>query len=99
MSKPLFLSYSQITTFKDCSEKFRLERVERLRPKLHSSAFFFGSAIDAAVEAMLNNLNKDDMLERGLSQFEWSMSLEEVTINKKIRHLKGYLIFSSTSLI
>lgn len=83
MSKPLFLSYSQISTFKDCSEKFRLERIERLRPTTTSSAFFFGSAIDSAVEAMLVNFKSDDIHGKGCDAFKKAMELTNVDINKK----------------
>lgn len=58
MKKGLYLSHSQISTFKDCERKFYIERIERLRPKYTGSALIFGSALDSAVEEILLDYNR-----------------------------------------
>ena len=51
--KSIKLSHSQIETFKQCSEKYRLHYIERLREDKIHSPLFFGSALDAAIESLL----------------------------------------------
>lgn len=51
------LSHSSIKLYSECGEKFRLHYQERLREKTKSGALLFGSAFDAATEAVLKDRN------------------------------------------
>lgn len=67
--KKLYLSHSQINTFKDCERKWYLDKVERIRPAYGSSALFFGSAVDSAIEHKLLEKEGDylEVFQRELS--------------------------------
>lgn len=71
MSK-LYLSNSQINTYRDCPRKWYLDKVKRLRPNWTSSALIFGSAIDAAVEHYLLTKKTDylDVFENSMRKFQ-----------------------------
>lgn len=47
------ISYSGVTTYLECSEKFRLHYQERLRSTTTTAALLFGSAVDKALEFAL----------------------------------------------
>ena len=49
----LYLSFSQISTYRDCARKFYLQRIMKLRPTYLGSALLFGTAIDNSVEHIL----------------------------------------------
>lgn len=53
MKNNLYLSFSQISTYRDCARKFYLQRITKLRPTYLGSALLFGTAIDNSVEHML----------------------------------------------
>lgn len=48
------LSNSSINTYSECPYKYKLDKVDRIRPTWKSSSLLFGSAIDAAMEAILS---------------------------------------------
>lgn len=52
------ISHSAINEYNDCGFKYKLNRIDRIRPEEKSSAFVFGSAIDDACESIL--LRKDN---------------------------------------
>lgn len=54
------LSHSSIKLFSECGEKYRLHYQERLREPSKSGALFFGSAFDAATEAVLKDRSIDE---------------------------------------
>lgn len=54
----LRLSNSQINTFEGCNRQWRLDKQDRLRPNWKGSPLLMGSALDAAVEHILLNLNE-----------------------------------------
>lgn len=60
MSKSIQLSHSAVNKYMECSEKYRLHYIEKLRTKYCSSALFFGSACDRAFERHL--IEKKDNL-------------------------------------
>lgn len=64
MSKSVQLSHSAVNKYNECSEKYRLHYIEKLRTKYCSSALFFGSACDRAFERYLiekkDNLTKEE---------------------------------------
>lgn len=60
MSKSIQLSHSAVNKYSECSEKYRLHYIEKLRTKFCSSALFFGSACDRAFERYL--IEKKDEL-------------------------------------
>lgn len=85
MNKKLYLSNSQINTFKDCSYKWYLERVERLRPTWTSSSLLFGLGIDSAVETMLKNVGKpDEEKEDYFDTFFEAMDISQIQINNTV---------------
>ena len=53
MSKPIFLSNSQIETFTTCNRKWYIQKVLTLRPNYLSSPLYFGTNLDATIEAYL----------------------------------------------
>ena len=57
--KKRYVSHSSISDYTLCPRKYRLKRVDRIRSVDLKSAFFFGSAIDAAVEAIFLRKKKD----------------------------------------
>jgi hypothetical protein len=66
------LSFSQISSYSLCGERFRLHYRERLREKWQRSSLLFGSAMDKA----LNNLLATKDLEKSIEIFnkEWAFS-------------------------
>lgn len=47
------LSYSSLTVYNFCSEKYRLQKIERIPEGVYGSSLLFGSAIDAALNRVL----------------------------------------------
>lgn len=58
------LSYSSITEYQDCSMKFYLNRVLRLRPTHARTALLFGSALDKGLNHLLETKNLDESKEK-----------------------------------
>lgn len=82
LNKKLRLSNSQISTFKDCSWKWKLERIDRIRPTWTKSSFLLGTAIDATVETMLKNVGKpEEEHEDYWDTFFEAMDISEIQIN------------------
>lgn len=59
------LSYSSISTFEECSEKWRLKYIDKYRSTEINSPLFFGSALDASFEYLLlgkkHELTEDEL--------------------------------------
>lgn len=70
--KKLYLSHSQINTFKECERKWYLDKVERIRPTYGSSALLFGGAIDEAIEHKLLKKEGDylEAFQKALANFK-----------------------------
>lgn len=51
MKRPL--SISSYNTYVECPFKYKMDKIERLRPKRQPSYFIFGSAVDRGLNAML----------------------------------------------
>ena len=79
------LSYSAINTYKQCGRKYKLHYVDRIRPVKRSSALCFGTAIDKAVEAKLNN---KDINAKDIFDTWW----QKQTINKEVIELCGSIL-------
>ena len=58
--KGINLSYSAVDSYLSCSEKFRLERIEKLMPEVTGMALIFGKAIDEASEIIFRDKMKTD---------------------------------------
>lgn len=58
--KGINLSYSAVDSYLSCSEKFRLERIEKLMPEVTGMALTFGKAIDEASEIIFRDKMKTD---------------------------------------
>jgi len=52
------LSHSAVAKYLDCGQAYKLQYIERYREKTTTSALLFGSAIDAAFNALLIDLQK-----------------------------------------
>jgi hypothetical protein len=77
------LSYSKISSYSLCGQRYYLHYIKKYREKWQRSSLLFGSAIDDA----LNNLLLTNDLEKSLQVFEkkWSFSF----VNKKYVPLKN----------
>ena len=53
MSKPLFLSNSQVDTYLTCNRKWHIDKVQKIRPTYLASPLYFGSLLDDTVEHYL----------------------------------------------
>lgn len=53
MSEKLFLSNSQVDTYLTCQKKWYLDKVQKLRPDFKASPLYFGTNLDATIEAYL----------------------------------------------
>jgi len=69
-------SHSSVNKFTECAMAYDLHYNKKYRPKYHSSALLFGSAIDKAVEEYLKTKNKE--VARRVFKEMW----EEQDINK-----------------
>ncbi len=49
------LSYSAVDTYLSCGKKYEFSYIDKLRPKVQSSALLFGTAFDKAIEAVLKD--------------------------------------------
>lgn len=49
------LSHSSVSVYKECGHKYRLQYIDRVRPKSTASALVFGSAIDKTIENAFKN--------------------------------------------
>lgn len=74
---PNRLSYSAITTYEECSMKYYLHYIQKLRPIATKSAFVFGNALDGA----FNSLLKERNLEKALRVFRYRMN--NIIVNGK----------------
>lgn len=59
MSK-LRLSYSAVSEYLECGRKYKLNRIDKIRPERYSSSFLFGSAVGAGAEIILGHYMKDN---------------------------------------
>lgn len=75
------LSYSQVTTYAECGQKWKYHYKDKLRPKSQSAALLFGSALDRAVAQMLKPQDATDPKEA----FKKAWSYAEV--NKRLTKL------------
>lgn len=80
---PNKISSSSIRTYSECSKKYYLHYIERLRPKMTNGAFLFGLAIDHALNHLL--LNQQD-LPRAIQIFD--ASWDQQAINGEMTLLK-----------
>jgi hypothetical protein len=54
------LSYSAVQTYMECGRKYKNRYVDKIRPEAQSSALFFGTAFDRAIESVLQNRDADE---------------------------------------
>lgn len=86
------LSHSQIRLYNECPKKYKLHYKDRLRPKTTTGALIFGSAIDKA----LNHLLETSNLEESQQIFTKSFSFQE--INGKVEHVPTceYIVYAES---
>lgn len=65
--KGVRVSYSSISRFKECPEKYFLSK--KYKSKVMGSALPFGKAIDAAIEFMLLNKDDEDIVDKTIEVF------------------------------
>lgn len=81
------ISYSGLSEYKGCGEKFRLNRVEKIRPVNYSSAFFFGSAVDDATEAyLLDTACPYETFKKGMLTAEYNREVIDLPKNEFINY-------------
>lgn len=88
------LSHSAVTQFLECGEKYRLQRVERLRSTKMGSALFFGTSVDKAIEVLLKGGNRDASIQMFMDQWtgqEINGTLEDLHISDKVIYTQGDL--------
>lgn len=85
------LSHSQSGVFQRCPQSWKYSYVDRLRPKLQTSALAFGTAVDKAIGALLDNKPENDPY----ATFEYFWDQQE--INKVSEQLaeSTKLVFSN----
>lgn len=66
---PIKLSHSAMNTFLECGRKYDLRYNKRLVSRTKSSALYFGTAIDAALEFMCKHKDEENILERSIVKF------------------------------
>lgn len=54
------LSHSAVSKFQTCGQAYKLHYVDKIREKTRSGALVFGSALDNALNYLLNNKDKDE---------------------------------------
>lgn len=69
MSK-IYLSNSGIGKYLFCPKSYQLHYIKKIRPVTFSSNLVFGSAIDNALNYMLENLDKKNVLKETLLEFD-----------------------------
>lgn len=91
--KKLYLSHSQLSTFKDCERKWFLQKIERLRPTFTGSALIFGSALDSAVESILLDMMLPEKERKNLDPKEvFLKQLDNFQVNGKDKKLPEDLL-------
>lgn len=81
------LSHSSVQMFQECSVKYKLHYIDKIRTDNSKSAFLFGNALDMA----FNSLLKGDSLSKALNIYEYRMK-NTIINNKRVRVLDSKLI-------
>lgn len=84
---PINLSYSAVSTYLTCAEKFRMERIEKVPMDLCRSPLTFGSAIDQASEVIFCDKIND------FGQYE---EYSEERLVKVFAHALTYVNFNNS---
>ena len=79
MNKPLRVSYSAISTYNLCSEKYRIEYIDKIMTKEIPTPFVIGNAIDDISSFIFDSMKKEsekvvtkqESLEKLRTSFEW----------------------------
>ena len=88
MSKPLFLSNSQVDTYLTCNRKWHIDKVQKIRPTYLASPLYFGSLLDDTVEYYL-------LKGEGSSQDYFMKRRLEFEVNRKPKMLPQDLLSMS----
>lgn len=64
------LSHTAMNKYLTCGEMYKKHYVDKIRPVYFSSNLTFGSAIDAGLNLMLENLQDKDILKKALHEFD-----------------------------
>lgn len=68
--KPIKISHSALRTYSNCGRRYKLHYIDRLRPVTTSGALIMGSAIDKALNDLIENRN----LAQAIEIFDKNMS-------------------------
>jgi len=58
-NKPVKISHSKCQTYQECSQKYKYQNIDKLRPLTKNASLYFGSAIDVASQVYLKDKNAD----------------------------------------
>lgn len=80
-----------------CGESYRLHYLERLRPVTMSSALLFGSAMDEALNYMLEHKEEPDVLAKAIKEFnaKWEQGINvkrevvDIPLNPDVKYFKS----------
>lgn len=88
MTKKLYLSNSQVDTYLTCQRRWYLYKVLKLRPAFKASPLYFGSNLDATIEAYLLDKSLDwrEYYKEYITKFE--VNSKDKTIPKDILDLR-----------
>jgi hypothetical protein len=87
----LKLSHSALNKYTMCGQLYKYHYIDKIRPKLTSSALPFGSAIDAAIESMLKN---EDYIKAFIKKWEYGILVDgpcSISDNLYIQYLASDL--------
>lgn len=98
------LSYSAVSTYLSCGEKYRLERIEKIPMELANSPLWFGSSIDRASEVIFSDKINDlaqyqeydrnkmlDVFVHALTYINFNDKMIDTRFNDKVRYSKNDL--------
>lgn len=76
------LSHSSRNTYQVCGRKYQLHYLERYRPVTISSPLIFGSAIDSALNVMLEGKNDPEILSKAINEFDRSWEIGQNSLRE-----------------
>lgn len=87
MSNTIKLSHSAISKFSDCNKSYELHYIKNVRSKYKDSSLYLGSAIDNALNYLLENFKKEDedkLLAGALETFENQWTTQKNNLNEEV---------------
>lgn len=85
------LSHSAVSKYADCPKSYEYHYQHKLRSKYQSSALFFGSAFDNAINVLLKDENKDPY-----NVFDYSFRFADVNGNREFLPKSFVIVYSNS---